>query len=757
MADLSFSAEIDTRSASRSLDALKSQILNFGSAVAGAFAFKEVSTVSSRFEDLRTTLQLLYKDVQLGSAVFDDIKKFAASSVFSVEDLTQTIIKLRAAGVEPTISMLRMFADVSSVAADKVGALQAITDLYARTTAGGLGLEDLNRLADRGIPVFTILSDRLGLSRLQISEVGKSAEGARIILKALEDGLQDAFGGASESRANNVSQAMSNLGDAVSDASDAMGQAGLNEGLRNLIKSFTQLIESARPVIEIIGKVLGGIFNFLAENIKQATFAAAGFFAVMAVQRIVAIVKAFNLLNLVVGKGPWGMLARGLAVVGVAIGAMDDASKGLDEIFDRTNKSAEELVESDGFKALKEGNLGAGAENLKEKVKALNEQLNKFRVEMTSVVSQFARYNEENIRSLNLETALIGASRETQELRRAEAEINNRLAQEIAKLTEQKAKLTEQERKEGRGEIIDATIKKLKEQAEADKKATSEAITNSEARQKARQVELFSIQNRITLEDELMKIQDEMAKSTMSEIEAKYYDIERAAQRAAMAAIRAEEARLGRPLNVDEQKRYYDEARKGLDGIKEATTAQYEQSRLFSTGWGQAFKEYADNATNAATQARNIFQKMTQGMEDLIVNFAKTGKFEWKNFVNMMVEELLRSQVRQLMANIFNATGFGGGGAGGGSGNWLSNLMGFANGGIIPTNAPVVVGERGPEIISGAAGRIVTPNNQIGGAGNVTYNIQAVDAMSFKQLLAQDPSFLYALTQQGAKGFPTRR
>jgi hypothetical protein len=44
----------------------------------------------------------------------------------------------------------------------------------------------------------------------------------------------------------------------------------------------------------------------------------------------------------------------------------------------------------------------------------------------------------------------------------------------------------------------------------------------------------------------------------------------------------------------------------------------------------------------------------------------------------------------------------------------------------------------------------------MGGGTNVTYNINAVDAMSFKQMIAQDPSFIHAVAMQGAKGIPGR-
>ena len=142
-------------------------------------------------------------------------------------------------------------------------------------------------------------------------------------------------------------------------------------------------------------------------------------------------------------------------------------------------------------------------------------------------------------------------------------------------------------------------------------------------------------------------------------------------------------------------------------------------------------------------------------MEDLLFNFVKKGKFEWSNFVQMMVDTLLRSQIQQLMANVMGGTAAVGGAAGGGLFGGISKLLGFADGGIIPTNGPVIVGERGPEILSGAAGRTVTPNSALG--GTVTYNINAVDAMSFKQMLAKDPTFLYAVSEQGRRKLPGGR
>lgn len=71
----------------------------------------------------------------------------------------------------------------------------------------------------------------------------------------------------------------------------------------------------------------------------------------------------------------------------------------------------------------------------------------------------------------------------------------------------------------------------------------------------------------------------------------------------------------------------------------------------------------------------------------------------------------------------------------------------FANGGLIPSGQFGVVGERGPEFVSGPA--TVTP---MGSAQNVNYYINAVDAPSFRSLIARDSGFIHAVVQKGARG-----
>lgn len=766
--DLGYKVDIDVRSAQRALSSLQSSIAGFGASIASAFAFREFTKVAAQLDDLRRTLGTLYRSLDTGSAAFDDVKKLANELGVDIGALAETVIKLKAAGIEPTAAQLRLFADVAAVSTDKLGALQSITDLFTRTMGGGLGLEELERLQDRGIPVYDILIQKLGKSRLELSEFGKTAKGAEVIRAALQEGLAEKFGGATLERANSLSSSMTRLKNAFQEAADVAGKSGMNEAISDIANTMSSWINRNQELVKSISQGLAGAFKFLLENIVVITKAFATFFLLVTAKKILEIGQAFVGLAKLIRANPIMLVAAAILAAAAATGLLDEAFKAVgekmklitgeevDASLNSTTDAANGLVGSNGFKVLTEGDLGKGTRNFKSEIEALNEKLAIFRREMNDTVEAFARHNQQQRDTLDLDTSLIGATSEYAEVQRQQAEITKRAADEIAKLREQKNKLTEEQLKEGRGKIIEDTIAKIEKQAAADKLLTEQAVKNSESRKMAYALEQFQIQSRIGFEDKLMEIQKEMAQTSMSEIEKKYDDIRRAADASALAAIRAEEARVGRRLTENEAAKYYEEARKSTDVLIEGQKGLYDESRKFETGWNKAFKTYVDDATNAAKQAEMIFQKVTSGMEDMIVNFAKTGKFEFRGFVNSILEDLLRSQIRQTMAQIFNIGNNTGGGSGG-LFSGLGKLLGFAGGGIIPTNAPVLVGERGPELLSGAAGRTVIPNDQLGGQTFVTYNISAVDALSFKQLVASDPSFIHAVAAQGAKTVPLTR
>jgi len=203
--------EQQSKKTESSIDKLNGTVKRLAGALVAGGLLKSIFTLTGNFEQLSYTLGVVYGSIDRGNAVFKDLQKLAKETPFQIEDLTQSVIKLRSAGLEPTSEMMATFADVASASSDQIGTLQAVTDLFSRSLAGGLGLEDLNRLADRGIPVFKILKDELNLTRLEIAEFGKTAQGSTTILKTLLKSFEGLYGGRARDAAEQLNNEISNF------------------------------------------------------------------------------------------------------------------------------------------------------------------------------------------------------------------------------------------------------------------------------------------------------------------------------------------------------------------------------------------------------------------------------------------------------------------------------------------------------------------------------------------------------------------
>ncbi len=295
-----------------------------GAAITAALtggALKSIVGITARFEDLEDTLTAVTGSAKKGADAFKFIQKFSTKTQFGVEDLTKTYIKLAGSGIKPTTSLLTTFTDTAAITTDQIGALEAITDLFSRSVSGGLGLEDLNRLFDKGVPVFRILEEQLGKTRLELSEFGKTAKGAAAIRAALVKGINDEFGGATEDKMNNLSTAMSNFKIQIGLSAVELGKK-FKPALTEVIEEATLFLSANDKLIQSLGSGLGNAIITVSKGIGLIASAigsirnfAIGVLLLQGAASAITFLKALNKLG-----GGMGIAAISIGKMGKALG-----------------------------------------------------------------------------------------------------------------------------------------------------------------------------------------------------------------------------------------------------------------------------------------------------------------------------------------------------------------------------------------------------------------------------------------------------
>lgn len=140
---------------------------------------------------------------------------------------------------------------------------------------------------------------------------------------------------------------------------------------------------------------------------------------------------------------------------------------------------------------------------------------------------------------------------------------------------------------------------------------------------------------------------------------------------------------------------------KQITAEKEALADRYNAQREFSFGASRAFKQYQDDAANAAKFAEHFINGSINQMTDALVNFAKTGKLSFGSLFGFMAEEYLRQMLRMSVASVLP------GGAG------LGSIFG-ALGGLFGGGAAAAVAGAGSIYAAPTAGvRLATGTNYV--------------------------------------------
>ncbi|EXF45275.1 lambda family phage tail tape measure protein [Pseudomonas sp. BAY1663] len=441
----------------------------------------------------------------------------------------------------------------------------------------------------------------------------------------------------------------------VAGGTDIAKEAGQTFG--NILKGLAATAFGAYAAFQAVGKSIGAL---------AAGFSAAG-------------VEASDLLL--------GPLAA--PVIGAKVAKNFDAFKGALAVgFDDVGRSVE------GYAKVLDGiwsaGSGEGAEtDYAKRIKLIADLLEQGRQRGTSagiVIDQNSEKTKKatdaiqsQIEALQLQAATVGMS--TRE-------------QTLFKLALDGATQSQLDQAEAALNAVDAFEKQKKALQEArDTDQYTAALRNQvELAQDAVDIEVEAIglgQKRADLLREINAIQQEYAQRLEELASAQGTDnaLSDEAYQARLEALR--EAMEQEVSIVEEGERRKDEAR---------------SSAL--AGAQRAIEDYIDSAKDLASQFENLTTGVLNGLEDTLTTFATTGKLSFKDLANSIIEDLARIAARQLTANLAQGVlGAVGGAAGGaGAGGLASAFAGlFDSGGSIAAGQWGIVGERGPEIVTGPA------------------------------------------------------
>ena len=132
--------------------------------------------------------------------------------------------------------------------------------------------------------------------------------------------------------------------------------------------------------------------------------------------------------------------------------------------------------------------------------------------------------------------------------------------------------------------------------------------------------------------------------------------------------------------------------------LEELTLRQLDSSTAFEDGLSRAFIRLKQEAMDFAAVAESVVNVFADRATDALVEFAKTGQFNFKEFANAILDDLIRIIARLLIVQALSAVIGGGAGAVVGAGAGAVGGGRQGGGTVQPGQAPFPVNEAGQEL-----------------------------------------------------------
>jgi tape measure domain-containing protein len=245
----------------------------------GAMAVKSAADL----EQLETSFVSLTGGVEEAAAMMQQLNEFTAKTPFQIENVANAARQLIASGTQigDVNDQLQFLGDIAATSGVTIEEIAAI---FAKVNAKGkVELENLNQLAERGIPIFKALADATGLPADKLGAGAVSVDQFNEVLKsfATEGGFAaGAMERLSQTAAGKFSTALDNLKIAGAEIGNlvlpavtklldlivemAQKFAATSQSTKALMLEVGLLVGAIGPMIVIVPKIIAGITGLRA-------------------------------------------------------------------------------------------------------------------------------------------------------------------------------------------------------------------------------------------------------------------------------------------------------------------------------------------------------------------------------------------------------------------------------------------------------------------------------------------------------------
>jgi tape measure domain-containing protein len=265
-----------------------------GIAVGFGAAAKQAWDLGEAAADVQTSVvQLNALTSGLGVETFQELNKWASETPFALDDATEATKRLVAAGV-PLSDIPDYLNQIGNVAAATGVPISQLGAVFAQMEASGkASYENLQQIAESGVPVWQTLSEKIGLSVEDLQKLASEGKLTKDSIELLRLSLNDLYPDAMQQQAATFNGQMSTLKDTMATTSATAGTLFLPvmqdtvATLQNManwvatgVGKLTELDQKLRDasdsgdgLVETLGRQLPGgaaVLDLMADGQKKA-------------------------------------------------------------------------------------------------------------------------------------------------------------------------------------------------------------------------------------------------------------------------------------------------------------------------------------------------------------------------------------------------------------------------------------------------------------------------------------------------------